>query len=279
MKLLAFLWIAFALNYVDRQMVYSMLPALRGELGFSPTELAWIGTIFLWPYTVALPVAGLLADRLRRDRLILLSLALWSSATLGCSLATSTTSFLAWRAVMGVTEALYYPTALALISAHYPEAQRSRMLGIHQSAQFAGGVLGGWYGGWAADNTGWRSAFLIAGLAGLLFGPILWRGQPAMGLPPLQSFSSAGGDLLYVLLDPVDLLRLVPDPFAGSISHVDDRQRLCINVLCAVGHHRRHPRGRLPGRSVAPAMAAVSFADHGGRGVLLCSLWLSRFLE
>jgi ACS family D-galactonate transporter-like MFS transporter len=186
MKLLAFLWIAFALNYVDRQMVYSMLPALRGELGFSPTELAWIGTIFLWPYTVALPIAGLLADRLRRDRLILISLALWSSATLGCSLATSTTSFLAWRAVMGVTEALYYPTALALISAHYPEAQRSRMLGIHQSAQFAGGVLGGWYGGWAADHTGWRSAFLIAGLAGLLFGPILWRGLPASP-PPVQS--------------------------------------------------------------------------------------------
>jgi MFS transporter, Spinster family, sphingosine-1-phosphate transporter len=189
MSLLLYLWIAFALNYIDRQIVYSMLPALTRDLGMTPLALSWIGTLFLWSYTPALPIAGLLADRYRRDRLIVSSLLLWSAATLGCGLAQSSTSFLIWRVVMGVTEALYYPTALALIASHFPEAQRSRALGLHQSAQFAGGILGGWYGGWAADNTGWRTAFLAAGAVGILFTPLLMRGLPA-SIPPPSSNTS-----------------------------------------------------------------------------------------
>lgn len=178
MQTLALLWITFALNYIDRQMVYSMLPALEKDLGFTASSQAWIGTLFLWSYTPALPLAGLLADRLRRDRLILVSLLLWSAATLGCGTARTPGEFLCWRALMGITEALYYPTALALIAGHFAESQRSRMLGIHQSAQFAGGIAGGWFGGWAADHTGWRSAFLWAGIAGWLYSAVLWRGLP-----------------------------------------------------------------------------------------------------
>jgi MFS family permease len=187
MSPLFYLWIAFALNYIDRQMVYSMFPALRQELGFNALDLAWVGTLFLWSYTLILPLAGALADRWRRDRLILASLLLWSLATAGCGFAQSVSQFLFWRAAMGVTEALYYPTALALLASHYSEAHRSRALGVHQAAQLIGVALGGWYGGWAADHTGWRSAFWIAGAAGLAYSVILARGlAPA---PPPASIS------------------------------------------------------------------------------------------
>jgi len=191
MQPLIYLWIAFALNYIDRQMVYSMLPALERDLGFSPVAIAWVGTLFLWSYTPAMPLAGYLADRYRRDRIILASLILWSASTIGCGLAASPASFLFWRVMMGLTEALYYPTALALLATHYPESQRSRALGIHQSAQFAGGIFGGWYGGWAADNAGWRTAFLAAGAAGLIFSPIMLRGMPASPPPPPTSEAAA----------------------------------------------------------------------------------------
>jgi MFS family permease len=177
-RVLASLWLAFALNYIDRQMVYSMFPALTRELGFTTTGLAWIGTLFLWTYTLAMPLAGWLGDRWRRDRLIVASLALWSGATLGCGLAESATSFQFWRGAMGLTEALYYPTAMALIAAVFPDSQRSRALGIHQSAQLAGIVLGGYFGGWAADHAGWRSAFWIAGGAGVLYSLVLARFLP-----------------------------------------------------------------------------------------------------
>jgi len=176
MPLIAYLWIAFALNYVDRQMVYSMFPALQADLGFEGAKLGLIGSVFMWVYTLSMPVAGRLADLWRKDLLIVSSLVLWSAATLGCGMATSESGFLLWRGLMGITEALYYPAALALIASHYEESQRSRVLGLHQSAMYAGVLLGGWYGGWAADHTGWRQGFTIAAAIGLSYSFVLWYG-------------------------------------------------------------------------------------------------------
>lgn len=191
MPLIAYLWIAFALNYTDRQMVYAMFPALQSDLGFATAQLGLIGAIFMWAYTLSMPIAGRLADLWRRDRLILASLILWSVATLGCGLASSTTAFLVWRGIMGLTESLYYPAALALIAAHYPDAARSRALGIHQSAQLIGVIVGGWYGGWAADHVGWRTAFWVASLAGIAYSAVLAHGlkkqSPAPTLPETPS--------------------------------------------------------------------------------------------
>ncbi len=174
-SLVAFLWVAFALNYVDRQMVYSMFPALQADLGFNAVRLGLIGSVFLWVYTLSMPLAGRLADRGRLEWMILASLVLWSVSTLGCGWSGSQAAFLGWRAAMGLTEALYFPAALALIASHYPDQTRSRALGIHQSAQFAGVIIGGWYGGWSADHIGWREAFGYAGVLGIAYGFVLWR--------------------------------------------------------------------------------------------------------
>jgi MFS family permease len=176
MPILFYLWIALALNYLDRQMVYSMFPALKADLGFDGARLGLIGGIFQWLYTLSMPFAGRLADVWRRDVLITSSLVLWSVAALGCGLAGTAISFLGWRALMGITEALYYPTALAFIASHYPAAKRSRALGIHQSAQLFGAIAGGSYGGWAADHIGWRVGFGIAAGAGAAYGGLLWWG-------------------------------------------------------------------------------------------------------
>ncbi|MEO8662984.1 MAG: MFS transporter [Bryobacteraceae bacterium] len=176
MPILFYLWIALALNYLDRQMVYSMFPALKADLGFDGARLGLIGGIFQWLYTLSMPFAGRLADVWRRDILITSSLVLWSVAALGCGLAGTAISFLGFRALMGVTEALYYPTALAFIASHYPAAKRSRALGIHQSAQLFGAIAGGSYGGWAADHIGWRVGFGIAAGAGAAYGGLLWWG-------------------------------------------------------------------------------------------------------
>src|SRR5436190_6459803 len=167
-SLVAYLWIAFAVNYVDRQMVYSMFPALRTELGFTDARLGLIGSVFLWVYLLGMPVAGRLADTTRREWMVVASLVLWSAATLGSGMSRSQGSMLGWRAAMGLTESLYFPAALAMIASYYPPETRSRALGIHQSAQLVGVVIGGWYGGWSADHIGWRQAFLWAGVFGIL---------------------------------------------------------------------------------------------------------------
>ena len=189
--LVAFLWVAFALNYLDRQMVYSMFPALRADLGIGAARLGLIGSVFLWVYTLSMPVAGRLADRWRPQWMILASVVLWSLATLGSGLSGSEGAFVGWRAAMGVTEALYFPAALALIASYCPGEMRSRALGIHQSAQFVGVMLGGWYGGWSADHVGWRQAFWVAGAVGIVYSLVLWGVFRRLVLlkasPPLRS--------------------------------------------------------------------------------------------
>lgn len=160
-------------------MVYSVFPALRIDLQFSDAQLGLIGSIFSWIYSACMPVAGWLADRLRRDRMIVVSMALWSLATVGCGFSGSVMAFLLWRGVMGVTEALYYPAAVGLLASIHGDGTRSRALGIHQSAQLAGIVAGGWYGGWMADNVSWRMGFLIAGAVGITYSFVLLRALPA----------------------------------------------------------------------------------------------------
>jgi len=164
-----FLWFAFFLNYVDRQVVFSIFPVLRTDLGFSERQLGLVGTTFIWVYSVCTPFSGRLADLTRRDRLIVSSLVLWSIATLGTGLSTSAPVFLFWRAVMGLTESLYMPAALTTIAVLHSGATRSKALAIHSSAQFAGIVAGGWYGGWTADHIGWRTGFTILAVTGVAY--------------------------------------------------------------------------------------------------------------
>lgn len=170
-----FLWFAYFLNYLDRQVVFSIFPVLRSDLGFSDTQLGLVGTLFIWVYSLCMPITGRLADVVRRDRLVISSLVLWSFATLGTGLSTSAPAFLFWRAVMGVTESLYVPAALAAIAVLHPGATRSKALAIHSTAQFSGIVAGGWYGGWAADHIGWRPGFTLLAIVGAAYAFVLWR--------------------------------------------------------------------------------------------------------
>jgi MFS family permease len=172
---LAFLWFAYALNYLDRQVVFSIFPVLRSDLHFSDAQLGLVGTVFTWVYSLCMPFTGRLADVLRRDRMVICSLVLWSAATLGTALSTSAPAFLTWRAIMGVTESLYVPAALATLAVLHPGATRSKALAIHGSAQFAGIVAGGWYGGWTADHIGWRPGLSFLGIAGAVYSVVLWR--------------------------------------------------------------------------------------------------------
>jgi MFS family permease len=169
------LWFAYLLNYLDRQVVFSIFPVLRSDLHFSNAQLGLVGTMFTWVYSLCMPVTGRLADVVRRDRLVVCSLVLWSFATLGTGLAATAGSFLFWRAVMGVTESLYVPAALATIAVLHPGGTRSKALALHGSAQFAGIVGGGWYGGWAADHIGWRMGIGTLAIAGAVYAVVLWK--------------------------------------------------------------------------------------------------------
>jgi predicted MFS family arabinose efflux permease len=172
-QVVAFLFAAFALCYVDRQAAFSIFPVLEKELGFSSAELGLVGSLFVWSYALTMPLAGRIADVFRRDRLLIISLVLWSLSTLGTALSGSVATFLGWRVMMGLTESLYFPAAMAILATLHPGPTRSRALSIHQSAQLLGIVAGGWYGGWAADQIGWRNGFAALCFVGIAYSLVL----------------------------------------------------------------------------------------------------------
>src|SRR5690606_9798126 len=73
----------------------------------------------------------------------------------------------------GLSESLYSPAAMALIARSHTNRTRSRALSVHGLAQFIGITFGGWYGGWAAENIGWRTGLVILALIGLSYAVVL----------------------------------------------------------------------------------------------------------
>lgn len=173
--LVLLLWVAGLLNYLDRQVIFSLFPLIRSELNLTDAQLGWTSSSFLWVYACASPLSGYLADRFGRARLIVWSLALWSVVTFLTGRASTLTELLFARAAMGASEALYLPAALAVIAGHHPESTRSRATGLHYSGMYAGIVLGGFGGGWIGSNYGWRTAFTLLGIVGLIYSFVLPR--------------------------------------------------------------------------------------------------------
>jgi predicted MFS family arabinose efflux permease len=172
----ALLFGAFALCYVDRQSAFAIFPVLKRDLRFSDVQLGLAGSLFGWSYALSMPLAGRIADVVRRDRLVIASLVLWSFAALGTARSGSAGTFLAWRVVMGLTESLYFPAAVAIIGVLHRGTTRSRALSIHQSAQLVGVVAGGWYGGWTAEHLGWRNGFSLLWVLGIVYAFVLLKG-------------------------------------------------------------------------------------------------------
>jgi MFS family permease len=205
--MVALLFGAFALSYVDRQAAYSFFPVLKRSLGFSDTQLGLVASLFVWSYALTMPIAGRIADVVRRDRLVIASLVLWSMATLGTALSHSPIVFLGWRVVMGITESLYFPAAVGMIAVLHPGNSRSRALGIHQIAQLMGIIAGGWYGGWTAEHIGWRAGFGVLCAVGICYSLTLFGifRRARLGSRPADAtqWNGLGGLLrspLYLLL-------------------------------------------------------------------------------
>lgn len=168
------LWLVALLNYLDRQMLSTMQASMQmdiKELAIAENFGRVMG-IFLLIYGLMSPVAGIIADRINRKWLIVGSLFVWSAVTYGMGYAETFQQVYWLRALMGVSEALYLPTGLAMIADYHTSKTRSLAIGVHMSGLYTGQALGG-FGATIAANYTWHTVFHWFGIVGIIYAVIL----------------------------------------------------------------------------------------------------------
>lgn len=166
----AMLWFVALLNYMDRQMLSTMRPAMMEDISelVSAANFGRLMAIFLWIYAFMSPLSGIIADRLNRKWLIVGSLFTWSAVTLLMGYATSFDQLYILRAVMGISEAFYIPAGLSLIADYHQGKTRSLAVGFHTTGVYLGQALGG-FGAVVAGSFSWQMTFHTFGLIGIIY--------------------------------------------------------------------------------------------------------------
>ncbi|HEY2292628.1 MAG TPA: MFS transporter [Thermoanaerobaculia bacterium] len=159
-------------NYLDRFMLAAVAESLKRPfpegLGFSDTELGALATGFILVYMLTSPVFGTLGDRGRRPPLIAAGVAIWSVATALGGFARGFVSLFLARSTVGVGEAAYGTVSPALLADYFPVEQRGRVFAVFSAAIPIGSAAGYMLGGFVDSRLGWRAAFFVAGVPGLL---------------------------------------------------------------------------------------------------------------
>ena len=190
-------------NYLDRQVVYGMSPLIGDAFGLSKFQLGWLAAVNLVVFAVASLIAGPVTDRIGPRKVIFAGIVVWAAATIGSALAGSFVSLLICRALVGVGEGAYGPSANALLCASAPPSQRGRALGIYNLGMALGGTSGLVLGGVLAPLVGWRGVFWIAGAPAVL----LAAAAAFIAAPPRIARAHAQPAAAY-LLSPTYLMAL-----------------------------------------------------------------------
>lgn len=169
----ALLWVAALLNYLDRIMLITMRSSIKEAIPMTDAQFGLLTTVFLIVYGVLSPLGGFVCDRIGRSRVIIFSLFVWSATTWLTAHASTFGQLITTRAIMGISEACYFPAAASLLMDYHRERTRSLANGIHLSGVMVGSGLGG-LGGWIADGWGWTRAFEIFGVGGVVYAIVLW---------------------------------------------------------------------------------------------------------
>ena len=188
------------LNYIDRQVLPAVAPAIQRDLGLTDTEIGAMEAALLLSFTVLAPIFGRLGDRYSRTRLMAVAAVIWSIATglaawvdrwpilppalklnlpfFGVvALSSVALGLCGVRTMVGVGESSYSTITPTLIADYFPIQKRATVLGIFQAAIPMGFALGYVLGALLAHYFGWRIAFMLVGLPGLIIAIFVWRLQ------------------------------------------------------------------------------------------------------
>jgi ACS family hexuronate transporter-like MFS transporter len=180
----ALLFFATTVNYLDRQVLSLLAPALSKEFGWSNKDYANITSVFQFVYAISMLLAGRFIDAIGTRRAFAIAVALWSLgagmhafavpvgamlAALGVGLPVSVAGFMAARAVLAIGEAGNFPAAIKATAEYFPKKERSFATGIFNSGANIGAILAPLTVPWIASQWGWPMAFIAIGAIGFLW--------------------------------------------------------------------------------------------------------------
>lgn len=180
----ALLFFATTVNYLDRQVLSLLAPALSKEFGWSNTDYANITAVFQFGYAIAMLFAGRFIDAIGTKKAFVIAVAVWSVGammhafavpigtvlvTLGVALPVSVVGFMVSRAVLALGEAGNFPAAIKATAEYFPKQERSFATGIFNSGANVGAILAPLTVPWIAVTWGWQMAFLAIGAVGFLW--------------------------------------------------------------------------------------------------------------
>lgn len=199
----ALLWVVALLNYMDRQMLSTMQEAMKADIAELQKAEAFgaLMAVFLWVYGLVSPLAGVVADKISRKKLVVGSLFVWSAVTFLMGYANSFEQLYWLRALMGISEALYIPSALSLIADWHEGKSRSLAIGIHMTGLYVGQAVGG-FGATIAETFSWNETFHWFGVVGVVYSVALAlllhdKPKPAVTTVPRQSTPQINKDNVW----------------------------------------------------------------------------------
>ncbi len=165
----ALLFFATTVNYIDRQILSLIKEFLDAELGWSNATFGWVNSVFQLAYAVGLLAFGRFVDRYGTKIGYATSIALWSVAAMCHALVGSVAGFFAARSFLGVAEGGNFPSAIKAVALWFPKRERALATAIFNAGTNVGAIIAPLMIPAIALTFGWRWAFVLAGLAGLLW--------------------------------------------------------------------------------------------------------------
>jgi len=203
---LAVLVLVYIVNFIDRQVFSILIEPIKADIHLSDTQLGFLGGVaFAFFYTFAgIPIARW-ADRGNRVTIVTLALVIWSGMTALTSFARGFATLMVARIGVGIGEAGCSPPIHSLISDYFPPERRATALSIYSLGIPIGAAIGTLAGGWIGEYYGWRTAFLVVGLPGLLIAVLVKltvrevpRGHSEGVSVPTEQTESVGGVIRFM---------------------------------------------------------------------------------
>jgi DHA2 family multidrug resistance protein len=161
---------AVLLQVLDTTIANVALPHMQASLSATQDTINWVLTSYIVASAIALPISGWLADKVGRKRLLLISVAVFTVASMLCASAVSLSEMVLFRALQGIGGAFIVPLAQATLFDINPREKHAQAMALFGGGVMIGPILGPVLGGWLTDNYNWRWVFLV----NLPVGVICW---------------------------------------------------------------------------------------------------------